>query len=332
MKAMRMTTTGGPQVLQLADVDNPTLTGDHDLLVRVRAAGINPVDTKLRAKGTYYPDRLPTILGCDGAGVVEAVGPGVTRFAAGDAVYFCHGGIGAAPGTYAEYTVVDERCAARKPVSLDFIQAAAAPLVLITAWEALHDRADLRAGQTALIHAGAGGVGHVALQLAKIAGAQVCTTVGSPEKASFVTRLGADLAIPYKEQDFVTAALDWTDGVGVDVALDTVGGATFHKTAEAVRVYGDLITLLQPGPDTDWKQARLRNLRISLELMLSPMYYGLDDALRHQGWILEQCAKLFDDGQLQVHIQQTFSLEEAAKAHHLIESGGMTGKLVLVTE
>jgi len=332
MKAMLMTTAGGPEVLQPADVDTPAPTGDHDLLVRVRASGINPVDTKLRSKGTYYPDRLPTILGCDGAGVVEAVGPAVERFAPGDAVYFCHGGIGGAPGTYAEYTVVDERCAARKPASLDFVQAAAAPLVLITAWEALHDRAHLHAGQTALIHAGAGGVGHVAIQLAKAAGAGVCTTVGSAEKASFVTRLGADLAIPYKDTDFVTAALDWTDGVGVDVGFDTVGGATFHKTAEAVRVYGDLVTLLQPGPDTDWKQARLRNLRISLELMLSPMYYELNDALRHQGWILEQCAQLFEDGQLQMHIQQTFALEEAAEAHRLIETGGMTGKVVLLTE
>jgi NADPH2:quinone reductase len=300
--------------------------------VRLKAAGVNPIDTKLRARGTYYPERMPAILGCDGAGVVEAVGNGVSRFKPGDAVYFCNGGIGGHPGTYAEYAVVDERFASRKPAVLDFSQAAAAPLVLITAWEALHDRARMTAGQTVLIHAGAGGVGHVAIQLAKAAGCRVLTTVGSAGKADFVRQLGADEAILYRETDFVAAVLGLTQGQGADVVFDTVGGATFNASFAAVRPYGDLVTLLQPGPETDWKVARLRNLRVSQELMLSPMYFGWTEAQQHQAWILEQCAELFEADKLSIRVDRTLPLGEAAEAHRLIEAGGMTGKLVLAID
>jgi NADPH2:quinone reductase len=332
MKAILMRAPGGPEVLTLADVPSPQIACDTDLLVRLKAAGVNPIDTKLRARGTYFPERMPAVLGCDGAGVVEAVGAGVSRFKAGDAVYFCNGGIGGDPGNYAEYALVDERFAARKPQSLDFTQAAAAPLVLITAWEALYDRAHMSAGQTVLIHAGAGGVGHVAIQLAKAAGCRVLTTVGSASKAALVRELGADEAVPYRDTDFVQAVLDLTQGRGADIVFDTVGGATFTKSFAAVRPYGDLVTLLQPGPETDWKTARLRNLRISQELMLSPMYFGWTEAQQHQAWILEQCAALFDAGQLRVHVDKVLPLSEAADAHRMIEAGEVTGKLVLAVD
>lgn len=332
MKAIVMTAIGGPGVLQLREIEKPVLRRDTDLLIRLNAAGINPVDTKLRGRGTYYPGRLPAILGCDGAGIVEAAGVAAQRFKPGDEVYFCNGGIGGEPGNYAEYTVVDERYTARKPASLSFAQAAAAPLALITAWESLHDRGRLQAGQRVLIHAGAGGVGHLAIQLAKIAGAQVCTTVGSAAKADFARGLGADEAILYKQTDFVRAVLDWSDDKGVDLALDTVGGKIFSTTFSAVRFYGDLVTLLQPGAETDWKEARQRNLRVSHELMLSPMYYGLAEARQHQAWILEQCATLFDTGRLKIALSHTFPLEEAAKAHQLLEKGSATGKIALIME
>lgn len=332
MKAIVMTATGSPAALKLTDIPKPEITSGTEILVRLRAAGVNPVDTKLRAKGTYYPDRLPAILGCDGAGVVEAVGAEVTRFQVGDEVYFCNGGIGGTPGNYAEYAVVDEWFCAHKPRSLSFAEAAAAPLVLITAWESLHDRAALKPDQHVLIHAGAGGVGHVAVQLAKIAGAQVCATVGSLDKADFVSALGADAPILYKKTDFIWAVQEWTKGDGVDVALDAVGGDTFAATFRAMRVYGDLVTLLQPGPSVDWKEARMRNLRISYELMLSPMYYGLRMAQEHQARILEECARLFDEGRLRIHLAHTFPLKDAAEAHRLIEQGSMTGKIALTME
>lgn len=332
MKAILMHTPGGPEVLTLADVPTPQLARDTDLRVRLKAAGVNPIDTKLRARGTYFPERMPAILGCDGAGVVEAVGAGVTRFKPGDAVYFCNGGIGDEAGNYAEFAVVDERFAARKPQSLDFAQAAAAPLVLITAWEALYDRARMSAGQTVLIHAGAGGVGHVAIQLAKAAGCRVLTTVGSAGKAALVHELGADVAIAYRDTDFVQAVLDLTEGRGADIVFDTVGGPTLSASFAAVRPYGDLVTLLQPDTNTDWKTARLRNLRISQELMLSPMYFGWADAQQHQAWILEQCAELFDSGGLRIHVDKVLPLAEASQAHRMIEAGEVAGKLVLAVD
>lgn len=328
MKAILMHETGAPDVLQNAEVETPRIEGDHQLLIRLRAAGVNPVDTKLRSKGTYYPERIPAILGCDGAGVVEAVGGKVSRFRPGDEVYFCHGGIGGDQGNYAEYNVVDEHFVAKKPTAIDFAAAGAAPLVLITAWESLHDRARIQPGQKVLIHAGAGGVGHVAIQLAKAAGCEVVTTVGSAEKAEFVQALAADEVILYREQDFIEATRAWSGGTGVDVVFDTVGGKVFEQSFEATRPYGHVVSLLQPA-EVDWKEARLRNLSSSLELMLSPMYFGWQTAQQHQANILEQCSGLFAQGKLKVHVTHQLALEDAAKAHALIEAGGISGKIVL---
>ena len=328
MQAVIMTATGAPEVLRPAELPDPE-PGPCQVRVRLKAAGVNPIDTKLRAKGTYYPDRLPAILGCDGAGVVDQVGAAVDRFKVGEEVWFFDGGIGGEPGCYAQFALVHEDHLARKPQNLDFAEAAAAPLVLLTAWESLHDRAHVHKGASVLIHAGAGGVGHVAVQLAKAAGCRVLTTVGSAEKAALVMGLGADATVSYRNSDFVQAALDWTGGEGVDMVFDTVGGATFQRSFAAVRPYGDVVTLLQPGADVDWKVARLRNLRISLELMLSPMYYGWQAARKHQTAILEKCAALCEAGQLRLHVSQRIPLQDAAEAHRLIEAGGVSGKLVL---
>lgn len=332
MKAVLMTTVGGPDVLDLHEVNKPEIKKDTEILVRLRAAGVNPVDTKLRARGTYYPDRLPCILGCDGAGVVEAVGRSVTRFKTGDAVYFCNGGIGAHPGTYAEYATVDERFAAPKPESLDFVHAAAAPLVVITAWESLFARANVEPGEQILIHAGAGGVGHVALQIARAHGARVATTVSTPEKANFAQDLGAERTILYKKENFVAATLEWTHGHGVDMALDTIGGDVFVNTISAVKLYGDLVTLLEPPSQCEWKTARIRNLRIGFELMLTPMYRQLIAAQQRQAEILTRCADLFDAGKLSVHVHSTYALREAALAHRALMQDPIKGKLVLTMD
>jgi NADPH2:quinone reductase len=323
---------GGPEVLQTANIEQPVIVNATDVLVRIKAAGVNPIDTKLRSRGTYYPDNLPAVLGCDAAGTVEAVGSAVRRFKPGDKVYYCYGGMGGHQGNYAEFNVVDESHLASKPATLNFSSAAAAPLVLITAWEALHDRAAIRKGDTILIHAGSGGVGHVAIQLAKAAGCRVITTVSTPEKAGFVKRLGADEVILYRETDFRDACLEMTGGRGVDVAFDTVGGTTFTQTFNAIRPYGQVVSLLQPDHATDWKQARLKNITTSLELMLSPMYFEWPEAMAHQRWILEQCATLFDEGKLRIHLSATLPLEDVVEAHKLIEQGGMIGKVVLIIE
>lgn len=327
-----MTASGGPEVLQLQEVPAPVIQHERELLVRLKAAGVNPIDTKLRRRGTFYPEQMPAVLGCDGAGIVEAVGSGVQRFRVGEAVYFCNAGLGCHPGNYAEFATVDERFVAPKPESLSFAEAGAAPLVLITAWEALYDRAKLQAAQKALIHAGAGGVGHIAVQLARLQGAMVCTTVSSEEKAELVRQLGASKPILYKETDFAQAALDWTYGKGVDVAFDTVGGAVFSQTFAAVRVHGDIVTLLAPAPETNWSTARTRNLRVGFELMLTPMLQELTEARKHQAEILERCARWIDTGKLRIHLNRTFPLAEAAAAHRFLESGSMTGKVVLIIE
>ncbi|MCG6940442.1 MAG: zinc-dependent alcohol dehydrogenase family protein [Thiohalocapsa sp.] len=328
MKAMLMRQPGGPEVLTETDLPVPELRGPTDLLVRLRAAGVNPVDTKIRGKGPLLPEVLTAVLGCDGAGVVEAVGDAVTRFKPGDAVWYCHGGLGGPHGNYAEYAVVDEAIAQPKPVALGFVQAAAAPLVLITAWEALHDRAHIQADQTVLIHAGAGGVGHVAIQLARIAGARVATTVSSEAKGDFARALGAEFVINYRNEDVAGAIADWTRGRGVDICFDTVGPEVFVRSIETVAVYGDLVTILDPGT-VNLKEARTRNLRISLELMLTPQLRNLPDGLAHQGEILRRCGELCDAGDLRVEVADTYPLERAADAHRRLEAGGMQGKLVL---
>lgn len=329
MQAIVMPECGPADILQLAELPLPTISAPDQVRVRLKAAGVNPIDTKLRRNGTFFPDRLPAVLGCDGAGIVDEVGTAVSRFKPGDAVYFCYGGLGDRAGNYAEYSVIPESWLAAKPASLDFNQAAAAPLVLITAWEALHDRARIEAGQQILIHAGAGGVGHVAIQLACEAGTRVATTVGGNDKAAFVTDLGAERPILYRDEDFVGAVDRWTGGHGVAVAMDNVGGNLLQQTFPAVKFYGDVVTLLLPKQNTDWSVARQRNLRISLEVMLTPMLFDLPLARQHQSTILETCAGLFDAGSLRIHVGNVLPLSEAARAHQMIENGSTMGKIVL---
>jgi len=334
MRAVVMAETGNPDVLKVQEAARPEISQGDQILVRVLGAGVNPIDTKLRGRGLYFPEGLPAVLGCDGAGIVEAVGENVSRFRPGDQVYYCFGGLGRKSdeyslGNYAEYALVEEAYAALKPAGFGFDQAGAAPLVLITAWEALFDRARIHSGQKVFIHAGAGGVGHVAIQLAKIAGCEVATTVSSEEKAAFVRELGADLVINYKSEDVSDARLKWSDGNGGDVAFDTVGGEAFNQLVPAMAHYGDLVTILQVPEDADWKNLRLKNIRVSQELMLTPMVYGLKEAAEHQGDILEQCAQLADENRLTVYVSELLPLEEAAKAHAMIEAGGTTGKIVL---
>lgn len=331
MKAIVMTTPGDAEVLQLQDMPGPIIEEPTEILVELKACGLNPIDTKLRKRGTFYPEQMPAILGCDGAGVVLEVGNSVTQFKPGDEVYFCAGGLGKKrSGNYAELTVVDEIYVAPKPKSITFAEAAAAPLVLITAWESLYDRACLKSGQKVLIHAGVGGVGHVAIQLAKLKGAEVITTVGSPDKTRLALNFGADETILYRQTDFVKATLDWTNGEGVDVAFDTVGGKTFFASTEAVKIYGDLVTILEPDTSLGTlKVARNRNLRVGLELMLTPGLLGFKQAIAHQRNILTECASLIDQGKLKIHLSQTYPLREAFVAHKALESGSTTGKIAL---
>jgi NADPH2:quinone reductase len=264
---------------------------------------------------------------------VKERGKDARQFNIGDEVYFAHGGIGKQPGNYAEYSVVEERFAARKPRSVSFAEAAAAPSSCITAWETLFYHGRLQKNQKVLIHAGAGGVGHIAVQLARVNGAKICTTVSSEEKARFVRELGAEKVIMYQEKDFVKETLEWTEGEGVDLVVDLVGKDTFFRTFTATCCYGNIIALLGPDPDyADWKEARLRNLQISYYLMLTPIYYELLDHQFRQTTILQRCSQLLEENELKIHVTKTFPLKEAKEAHHTIEKGDTMGKIVLIPD
>ncbi len=323
-----MTQTGGAELLTLADIPEPTITEPAQIKVRLKAAGINPIDTKLRWRGVFYDNALPAVLGCDGAGVVVETGSAVGKFKVGDNVWYCHGGLGGDQGNYAEYNVLDERWAAHMPKNLSFKEAAAGPLVLITAWGALYDRARLQQSNTVLIHAGAGGVGHVAIQLAKLHGAEVIATVGSEEKALLARSWGADEVVNYRTCDFVEAVINLTDGKGAEVVLDTVGSEVFQRSISCTAYFGSIVTLLNIG-EADLKEARIRNLRIGFELMLTPQLRKLAGGCDLQVDMLNQCGRWIDEGKLKIHVSETFPLEDVAKAHRLIEEGHVTGKLVL---
>lgn len=329
MRAVVATALGGPEVLELRELPMPALRGPRDVLIRLKAASINPADAYFRRSGPYLQSQGPLILGHDGAGLVEAIGPQVTRFGPGDAVCFCNGGIGGDPGTYAEFAVVPESQLVRKPTEVDFAQAAALPLVSITLWESLHDRARVRRGESVLIHAGAGGTGHIGIQLAKLAGARVATTVSSDAKAALASELGAELAIRYRQQDFVALTREWTGGRGLDVALDNVGAEAMQRTYSAMSPYGRVVTLMGTPGDTDAGAAYNGNLTIHNVMMLTPMWLGLRPRLRQQADRIGKAMALLAEGKLRIVIDRIFPLAEAAAAHRHVESRNVLGKVVL---
>ena len=329
MQAILMTAIGDSTVLIEQNIAEPHLTQRTEIKVRLHAAGINPVDTKIRKSGLFYPNaQLPAVLGCDGAGEVVEIGANVTDFKIGDKVWFCHGGLGREQGNYAEFNVIDQRWASLMPQTATFETAAAAPLVLITAWGALFERGNLQAGQTVLIHAGAGGVGHVAIQLAKIAGARVITTVSSNEKAAFVKSLGADEIIFYNQTDVAKEVNRLTDNHGADLVFDTVGADVFKSSIACTAHFGRIVTLIDAS-NLDLNEARMRNLLIGFELMLTPMLRDLDSERDKHIELLKKCAAYIDAGKLAIHVSQVLPLADAQKAHTLIEAGHTMGKLVL---
>jgi NADPH2:quinone reductase len=328
MKAIMMTAVGDSNVLQLQDIEEPQISTPTQIKVRLNAAGVNPVDTKIRRYGLLFDQPLPAVLGCDGAGEVIETGSAVTQFKVGDKVWFCNGGLGQEQGNYAEVTVLDQRWVSLMPDTCSFVEAAALPLVLITAWGALFERGDLQAGQTVLIHAGAGGVGHVAIQLAKLKGARVITTVSSEEKSEFAKALGADEIILYTQNDFVEAVNELTDGKGADLVLDTVGAEVFKASIAATAHFGRLVTLLDPG-ELNLAEARIRNLLLGFELMLTPMLRNLPEHRDKHVEILNQCGQWLAKGLIKVHVSKQLPLVDAEKVHQLIEDGHSLGKIVL---
>ena len=327
IKAVVTTELGGPDVLKLQDVEMPWPRGPHDVLVELRAAALNPADVFFRQLGGYVSGDQPFVLGHDGMGVVTALGSGVSGVKVGDRVCFCNGGIGGTMGTYSEAAVVPEWQLAKVPDGVDDLTAAALPLVSITCWESLYDRAALQPGEFALIHGGAGGTGHIAVQLAALRGGRVAATVSSTEKDKIVRAFGAELAINYRDTDFADVARQWSGGI--NVAFDNAGPEVMRKTFSAMAPYGRVVTLMgTPGDDSGLTAYNL-NLTIHNVMMLTPMWKELEKQLRRQAEIVRQALALVSDGKLTIRHAATFPLAEAGRAQALLASGKTIGKVTL---
>ena len=310
MRAAIQHSLGGADVLEVTDLPRPE-PRTNEILVRVHAASLNPTDWKHRANGGFLGDP-PFVLGWDLSGVVEAVGIGVARFRPGDEV------IGMLPypyghGSHAEYVAAPARVFAKKPSSLDHVRAAALPLVSLTAWQALIENANLQPGQRVLVHAAAGGVGHIAVQIAKATGAYVIGTASAP-KHDFLRSLGVDEAIDYGTQDFTEVAQN------MDVVLDTIGHDTSTRSLRTLRPGGTVVSILPIGSDDFYRRSEQLGVR-AVRMLVDSSHADL-----------ASITDLAETGQLRAMIAETFPLDKIADAHRLGETGRTTGKIVITME
>jgi NADPH:quinone reductase len=275
------------------------------------------------------PD-FPAILNGDVAGTVEAVGSDVTRFAPGDEVFACAGGVKGHPGALAEFMLADANLVALKPASINFAEAAVLPLVSITAWEALIDRAQIQPGQRVLVHAATGGVGHIGVQLAKIAGAVVHTTVSSPAKAEWAKKLGADAVINYREEKVADYVALHTDDEGYDVVFDTVGGECLASSFQAVKTGGTVVTIA--GRSTqDLSLLHAKGASLHVVFMILPLLTGIGKA--HHGEILTRMSRLVARGRLcPLPDPEIFAFRDVGAAHQKLTDGKAVGKIRLIAE
>ena len=311
MKAMIITAFGGPEVFQASDWPKPVPQAT-EVLVRVHAAALNAVDYKIRRAGSWAGVKPPAVLGYDAAGVVEAVGTCVKAFKPGDEVFYSPS-IWGGQGSYAEYQVSDESIVALKPSNLSFVEAAALPLAGMTAWDAMGFLKP-QPGSTLLVHAAAGGVGSLAVQMAKAAGARVLGTCRS-ENQEMVKALGVDVAIDYRAEDFVMAVKRETGGEGVDGVYDTVGGTILACSLDVIKPYGRAVSCVNSTGDL--RAANSRNLTV---------YFGFMERARSK---LDAIRVLVERHQLNPVIDSVLPLSEVAAGHRRLEAGGVRGKIVL---
>lgn len=323
MKAALVETNGG--AFRLTEIARPT-PKHGEVLVRIHASGVNPLDIKIRAGAAAHARHpLPAVLGIDLAGVVEAVAPDVTAFRPGDAVYGMTGGVGGIQGTLAEYAAVDAKLLALKPANLTMREAAALPLVTITAWEGLVDRAHVRPGQTLLVQGGGGGVGHVVVQIGVALGAKVFAT-DSAGKADFICSMGAT-PIDYTTETLDDYVARHTGGEGFDLVYDTGGGAVLDASFQAVKRFGHVVSCL------GWGTHALAPLSFkagtySGVFTLSPLLNGIGRA--HYGEILREAAALVEAGKLVPRLDpRSFAIDAVTEAHAALAERSATGKIVV---
>ena len=322
MRAAILETHNAP--LRLSTVSTPEV-GPREVLVRVRASGVNPLDTKIHAGAAAHARHpLPAILGIDLAGVVEQTGRDVTRFKPGDEVYGMTGGVGGVPGSLAEFAAVDADLLAPKPSNLSMREAAALPLIFITAWEGLIDRAALKAGQKVLIHGGAGGVGHVAIQIARAIGADVFAT-GSAAQRATIEGFGAVFIDRGTAIEAYVA--EHTGGRGFDIVYDTVGGKVLDASFEAVRRFGHVVSALGWGTHA-LAPLSFRAASYSGVFTLLPLLSG--EGRAHHGEIMAEATRLVEAGKLAPLVDaRRFTLESVGDAYALIRDHAAKGKLVV---
>lgn len=317
------------QPLQGRSLPTPGVSAGH-VVVKVHAAGLNPLDAKIRAgQAEHARHPLPAVLGIDMAGVVESVAADVEGFSPGDEVFGMTGGVGGIQGSLAQFASVDAALLARKPLAFSMRDAAATPLVFITAWEGLVDRARVSPAKSVLIHGGAGGVGHVAIQIARAFGAAVYAT-GSAEQANAIRDLGATF-IDYRQQSVDDYVRQHTQGEGFDVVFDTVGGQNLDNSFVAARRYhGHVVSALGWGTHS-LAPLSFRAGTYSGIFTLLPLLSGR--FREHHGQILREAARLADAGQLRLRVDaQKFDLDTAEQAYQYLESGAASGKIVVDVE
>ncbi|MGG3624540.1 NADP-dependent oxidoreductase [Bacillus gobiensis] len=306
MRAVLLDQYGDFEKLRIGESAKPS-PGKGEVLIKTAAAGINPLDWMIRAGylKEMIPYSFPLIIGSDVSGVVEKIGPGVTRFKEGDAVFGMQNITKL--GGYAEYVTFDENDLAPKPASLTFIEAASIPMVALTSWHALVELGQIKTGDRVLIHAGAGGIGSFTIQLAKSMGANVVTTASDPNH-SFLKELGADEVIDYQRDNFVTSTQP------VDLILDTIGGKVLQKSFDLVKAGGKLISLVEPPNE---EEARGKGIKA---------YFF---SVQPNGNQLSKISKYYIEGKIKPVVQNVIPFEKAADAHRMIESRHTRGKIVL---
>ncbi|MEM9647633.1 MAG: zinc-dependent alcohol dehydrogenase family protein [Bacteroidota bacterium] len=326
MKAMIINTYGPNAVFEEQEVKTPKLKSG-EVLIKIAASSVNTVDTMIRKMGKDLPlsPDTPAILGMDFAGAIEAIADDVSTFTVGDEVYGCVGGLADLPGTLADYVAADSKLIAKKPSNLSMREAAALPLVGITAYEGLM-RSGITSGQNVLVHGGSGGVGHIALQLARHFGAKVYSTGGGEKQMDLIQKLGAT-AINYKTETVEDYVEKHTQGAGFDIVYDSVGGGNLINSFKAAALNGQVATTVSMV-ELDLTLAHFKGLSLHVVFMLIPMLHSYKR--QEHGKILKELAEIVESGGLRPILDaQVFSLEEVDKAHARLESGQAMGKIVI---
>ncbi|WP_404325773.1 zinc-dependent alcohol dehydrogenase family protein [Cobetia sp. UIB-001] len=329
MQAMVIEQYGGPEVFVERELETPT-PARGQVRIKVTASSINPIETKLRRGLVKSHPEFPAILNGDVSGVIDAVGEGVSDFSVGDEVLGCAGGVKGWQGALADYMIADTRVIVKRPslAALTLEECAALPLVFLTAWTALASRGQIKEGEHVLIHAGTGGVGHVAVQIAKYLGAHVTTTVSSEAKADLARQLGADEIINYREEAVADYLTRLTSGRGFDLVFDTVGGDNLDRSIEATATSGRLCSI-NTRSTHDLTQLHSKNLSLHVIFRSVPLLTGI--GMDDQPELLNALSEMLEAGAVRPLLDEhQFSFRDVAKAHELLESGEALGKILLV--